>query len=78
MGLQEIKEKTDHRIYKVESNAQQRQEACQFAEAAYHNSKIDDALDWEHPKRAGDAKSKLLCEIERSALMLILERDARP
>lgn len=73
-SFQEIREKVNHQIYKVDSVASQRNEACSFAEAIYHNSGIDRVIDWDH-REAEIVSGKLKAEIERSALMLILERD---
>ena len=73
----EIRKKVDDRLYKKDSTAEQRDEACRFAEAAYHNSRIDDILNWNAPDACHKAKNKLLYEIERSALCLIIERDKR-
>jgi len=70
-----IRDKVDRQIYKADSNADQRDEACRFAIATVANAKIDHLF----PNELGVSskeKSRLLCEIERSALMLILERDA--
>ncbi len=70
-----IREKVTHEAYKVDSTASQRDEACRFASAAYHNACIEIYNEFgEYDTRA---KYKLLAEIERSALLLILERDEK-
>ena len=74
MGLQEIKDLVDRRLYKELSNANQRDEACRKTEALWHNCKLDGIIDFEMRKTDRVIMSAK-AEIERTILDLIIQRD---
>lgn len=70
----DIKERVDHQLYKVDSNARQRDEACRKTEALWHNMDMDSLLNWDSMKM--DAKVfRAKAELERTILDLIIQRD---